>query len=59
MVVFLNFISLTYLFPQSYDDNLYQNFQNPPAGARPMVRWWWWFGAAVVKPELKKELHTP
>ena len=57
MVVFLNFFSSTYLFPQGYDDNLYQNFQDPPADARPMVRWWW-FGAAVVKPELEKELHT-
>ncbi|HTD95423.1 MAG TPA: glycosyl hydrolase, partial [Edaphobacter sp.] len=36
---------------------LIHNFQNPPAAAKPMMRWWW-FGPAVVKPELEKELHT-
>jgi hypothetical protein len=34
-----------------------QNFQNPPADAKPIMRWWW-FGPAVVKPELEKELRT-
>ena len=33
-----------------------QNFQNPPASARPMVRWWW-FGLAVQKPEILRELQ--
>jgi hypothetical protein len=33
-----------------------QNFANPPASARPMVRWWW-FGAAVEKPEILRELR--
>ena len=28
---------------------------NPPADARPMVRWWW-FGPAVVQSELEREL---
>jgi len=32
------------------------NFANPPAAARPMVRWWW-FGAAVQKPEILRELQ--
>ena len=36
---------------------LRHQFQDPPADARPMMRWWW-FGPAVVKPELKKELET-
>jgi hypothetical protein len=36
---------------------LYAGFANPPADARPMVRWWW-FGPAVEKPELSRELHA-
>jgi hypothetical protein len=35
---------------------LKENFANPPAGARPMVRWWW-FGLAVQKPEILRELQ--
>jgi hypothetical protein len=31
-------------------------FLNPPNDAKPMVRWWW-FGAAVVKPEILRELQ--
>lgn len=30
---------------------------NPPADARPMVRWWW-FGPAVVQSELERELQA-
>jgi len=37
--------------------DLREGFMNPPADARPMMRWWW-FGPAVTKPELKKELET-
>jgi hypothetical protein len=29
----------TPLFSQSSIDNLRQNFQNPPANAKPMMRW--------------------
>jgi hypothetical protein len=36
--------------------SLWENFSNPPANARPMVRWWW-FGAAVEKPEILRELQ--
>lgn len=36
--------------------DLLRNFANPPADARPMVRWWW-FGAAVEKPEILRELQ--
>ncbi len=36
--------------------SLRQNFINPPAGAKPMVRWWW-FGLAVQKPEILRELQ--
>ncbi len=37
-------------------ETLRKDFQNPPNEARPMVRWWW-FGAAVVKPEILRELQ--
>ena len=36
---------------------LHQGFLDPPADARPMMRWWW-FGPAVTKAELQKELTT-
>ncbi len=45
----------TPLFSQSFIDNLRKNFQNPPADAKPMMRWWW-FGTAVEKPEILREL---
>ena len=35
---------------------LREGFLNPPASARPMVRWWW-FGAAVEKTEILRELQ--
>jgi hypothetical protein len=57
MVIFLIFVSSSHLFSQDYEHTLYQNFQNPPPDARPMMRWWW-FGPAVVDQELEKELHT-
>ena len=37
-------------------ETLRKDFANPPNEARPMVRWWW-FGAAVVKPEILRELQ--
>ena len=49
------FLQPTPLLAQS--DNLHQTFLNPPADAKPMMRWWW-FGPAVTKPELQKELET-
>jgi alpha-L-rhamnosidase len=49
--------SSNHSFSQSYKEYLYQNFQNPPDEARPMMRWWW-FGPAVVNSELEKELQT-
>jgi hypothetical protein len=36
-------------------DALQRAFVEPPAAARPMVRWWW-FGPSVVKPQLEKEM---
>lgn len=37
--------------------DLRELFAQPPADARPMMRWWW-FGPAVTKRELEKELNT-
>src|ERR1700722_11679889 len=45
-----------HLFSQVSIDTLKHNFQNPPANAKPMMRWWW-FGTAVEKPELLRELQ--
>src|SRR5580704_19065647 len=45
----------SYLFSQVSIDNLKRDFQNPPADAKPMMRWWW-FGTAVEKPEILREL---
>ena len=42
--------------PATSVETLRKNFVNPPNEARPMVRWWW-FGAAVVKPEILRELQ--
>jgi hypothetical protein len=38
------------------EDNLYQNFRNPPAEARPFVRWWW-NGNRVTESELRREIN--
>jgi hypothetical protein len=37
-------------------ETLRRQFISPPDAAKPMVRWWW-FGAAVVKPEILRELQ--
>ena len=42
--------------PSPSMETLRKDFANPPNEARPMVRWWW-FGAAVVKPEILRELQ--
>ena len=44
------------LFSASSVVDLKQQFDNPPAQDRPMVRWWW-FGAAVEKSEILRELQ--
>src|ERR1017187_2150568 len=48
--------ALTAQAPVTSVETLRKNFVNPPNEARPMVRWWW-FGAAVVKPEILRELQ--
>ena len=49
-------LSSTILFAADKPLTLKQQFQNPPANSKPMVRWWW-FGLAVEKPEILRELQ--
>ena len=37
--------------------NLRRSFADPPADAKPMMRWWW-FGPAIEQEELARELRT-
>ncbi len=53
----LLFYSSTVLFAQDSLSSILRQFQDPPADARPMMRWWW-FGPAVTTAELAKELET-
>ncbi len=41
--------------PETGDSALYEVFRNPPADARPMVRWWW-NGNCVEADEIRREL---
>jgi hypothetical protein len=41
---------------QTSVEALRARFLNPPAEARPLVRWWW-FGPAVTKTEITRELE--
>jgi len=38
-------------------DNLYSSFKNPPAEARPFVRWWW-NGDCIEVNEVERELDV-
>jgi hypothetical protein len=38
-------------------DDLFENFQNPPAEARPFVRWWW-NGNHITADEIKRQLDV-
>ena len=42
--------------PATSLETLKKHFVDPPASAKPMVRWWW-FGVAVEKQEILRELH--
>jgi len=53
----LLFLFSTVLLGQDSLRELHRQFQDPPADARPLMRWWW-FGPAVTRPELAKELET-
>jgi len=39
------------------NQDLFQKFQNPPAEARPFVRWWW-NGNKIKKEELDRQLES-
>ena len=39
------------------NNDLYSVFKNPPAAAKPFVRWWW-NGNCIEKNELKRELDV-
>jgi len=56
LVFFLLTQATTHSSAQTSLRTIKQNFQNPPAASRPMVRWWW-FGLAVQKPEILRELQ--
>jgi hypothetical protein len=51
--------SAAQLAPSGRDDprhDLQASFENPPAAARPMVRWWW-PGGDVSDEEIARELR--
>jgi len=59
--LFACLLTITILLPACdsprEEQDLFELFQNPPADARPMVRWWW-NGNAVEADELKRELKV-
>ncbi len=59
--LFACLLTLTILLPACdharEEKDLFELFRNPPADARPMVRWWW-NGNAVEAGELKRELKV-
>jgi hypothetical protein len=59
--LFACILALTILLPacdnEREEKELFEIFRNPPADARPMVRWWW-NGNAVEADELKRELKA-
>jgi hypothetical protein len=59
--LFTSLLILTILLPacdnKREEKELFELFRNPPADARPMVRWWW-NGNAVEAAELKRELKV-
>src|SRR5271156_3376488 len=54
--ILLGLLPLRLAQAQTAIEKLQADFANPPAGAKPMVRWWW-FGLAVEKPEIRRELE--
>lgn len=49
--------SASLAFADTAPERLWATFQNPPAQARPMVRWWW-FGPAVQDGEIDREISA-
>src|ERR1700721_2525941 len=54
--VLLGVVPLCPVNAQTALEKLQADFVQPPAGAKPMMRWWW-FGLAVEKPEIRRELE--
>jgi hypothetical protein len=54
--ILLGLLPLRLAQAQTGIEKLQADFANPPAGAKPMMRWWW-FGLAVEKPEVRRELE--
>ena len=50
-------MSIVVASPLLAEDKLYEGFQNPPAQARPFVRWWW-NGNCVTEKEILRELDV-
>lgn len=48
-------IALTACTGQQFDQQLYDNFQNPPQEARPRV-WWHWMNGNITKDGIYKDL---
>jgi hypothetical protein len=51
----LAFVGSSQAAAAATDDPLYEGFLNPPAEARPFVRWWW-NGDCVTEKEILREL---
>ena len=50
------FLTLFLIQPLLGADQLYDSFRNPPATARPFVRWWW-NGGRVNETEILREIE--
>jgi len=57
LLVLTNFVLLMIFACTKQSDTLYHIFQNPPAEARPFVRWWW-NGDCVGEKEILRELDV-
>ena len=56
-LILVIFLSCNNDVVKNTDDDLFSKFQNPPAEARPFVRWWW--NGNKVKPgELDRQLES-
>ena len=50
------FTFISYLFGDSTDNTLFNNFQNPPESAKPRT-WWHWTGGNVTRQGISKDLE--
>jgi len=54
--LFIIFIVIASCTPEKVEVNLFKGFQNPPAEARPFVRWWW-NGNQLQSEEIKRQIE--